>query len=141
MHFELSAANVDKPDLPAAEMMRRVGQFAGVGPVWATRAATFVEKARLFPGVGFVVGFDTAVRLIDPRYYAGDPARRDEVLRELLAAGCRVLVGGRVDAGGAFREWADGLVGGEFAVLFAVIPAAEFRADVSSTQLRGERPV
>jgi hypothetical protein len=131
VHFELSTANVDKPDLPAAEVARRAAQFAGIGPVWATRAATFVEKAVLFPGVAFVVGFDTAARVIDPRYYAADPGRRDEVLRTLAAAGSRFLVGGRVDAAGDFRQWADAWGG-----LFEVIPEAEFRADVSSTQLR-----
>ena len=136
VHFELSAANVDKPDLPAAEVERRTAQFAGIGPVWVTRAATFVEKARLLPGTGFVVGFDTAARIIDPRYYADDLGQRDAALRELVAGGVRFLVGGRVDAGGRFREWAADLLAGEFAGLFAVIPATEFRMDVSSTQLR-----
>ena len=130
VHFELSAANVDKPDLPAAEVERRVGQFAGVGPVWVTRAATFVEKARLLPGVGFVVGFDTAVRVIDPRYY-GDAAARDAALRELADLGARFLVGGRLCGDGAFRQWA-----GDHPHLFEVIPEAEFRVDLSSTQLR-----
>ena len=133
VHFELSAANVDKPDLPPAEVERRVGQFATVGPVWVTRAPTFVEKARLFPGVAFVVGHDTAVRVVDPKYYGGETAR-DAALAELLACGVRFLVGGRVDAGGTFREWV-----GDRGGLFEVIPEGEFRADVSSTQLRGSR--
>lgn len=138
VHFELSAANADKPDLPAAEVDRRVRQFAGVGPVWVTQAATFVAKARLVPGVGFVVGFDTAVRVIDPRYY-GDVGCRDAALAELLAAGARFLVGGRVDPTGAFRQWSADLLAGRFAELFEVIPEAEFRVDVSSTQLREQR--
>ncbi len=133
VHFELSAANVDKPDLPAAEVERRIGQFAGVGPVWVTRAPTFVEKARLFPGVAFVVGHDTAVRVADPKYYGG-AAARDAALAELLACRVRFLVGGRVDAAGLFRQWA-----GDVGELFEVIPEAEFRVDVSSTALRGER--
>ncbi|HEX4609881.1 MAG TPA: hypothetical protein VH092_16920 [Urbifossiella sp.] len=128
--FELSVANVDKPDLDPAEVDRRVAQFREVGPVWVTRAPTFAEKAELFPGAAFVVGYDTAVRLIDPRYYANDPDRRDAALARIAAAGCRVVVGGRVDAGGVFRTW-DAAAG-----LFVALTEADFRADVSSTRLR-----
>ncbi|MFO0849586.1 MAG: hypothetical protein U0871_13665 [Gemmataceae bacterium] len=132
-------ANVDKPDLPPDEVARRVAQFAGVGPVWVTRAARFVEKAAVFPGATFVLGWDTAVRLIDPRYYAGDGGLRDAALRTIRAAGCRVLVGGRVDQGGAFREW-DGVgLPAELQRLFDFIPEAEFRVDISSTDLRQNR--
>ncbi len=136
VHFELSAANVDKPDLPAEEAARRVRQFLGFAPVWLTRAATFERKADLFPGAAFVLGYDTAARLIDPRYYAGDPGRRDVALRKLLDCGCRVLVGGRVGADGLFRAWDGSGLTDEFRPLFEAIPEHEFRADVSSTELR-----
>lgn len=133
--FELSVANVDKPDLDTAEVERRVAQFRDVGQVWVTRAPTFAEKAELFPGAVFVVGYDTAARLIDPRYYANDPARRDAALERLATAGCRVVVGGRVDAGGVFRTWD---AAGPFADVFVALTETDFRADVSSTRLRGE---
>lgn len=138
VHFELSVANVDKPDLTTAEVARRLGQFDGFAPVWVTRAAGFAAKADLFPGAAFVLGWDTAARLVDPRYYAGDPDRRDAALRTLLAAGCRVVVGGRADAGGAFRVWDVAALAAEFRGLFDVIPEDEFRADVSSTGLRAK---
>ncbi len=128
VHFELSITNVDKPELLADEIERRVGQFVGVGPVWITRAAGVLAKSVLFPGTAFVVGFDTAVRLIDPKYYRGE-AGRDGALRTLAERGCRVLVGGRTDGNGVFRAW-------EAGGLFEVIPEGEFRADVSSTQMR-----
>lgn len=134
--FELSRANVDKPPLSDDEVARRVGQFRGVGPVWVTAAPTFAEKAQLFPGVAFVLGYDTAERLVDPRYCGGDPAARDAVLRGLLAAGCRVVVGGRVGPDGAFRVWDAGAAGEEFRGLFVPLTEADFRADVSSTALR-----
>jgi hypothetical protein len=137
VHFELSVANADKPELPREEVERRVAQFAGVAPVWVTRAATFGEKADLFPGAAFVLGWDTAVRVIDPKYYGGE-AGRDAALGKLLACGCRLVVGGRVDAGGAFRVWDGGGVAGEFAGLFVALAEADFRADVSSTGLRGK---
>jgi hypothetical protein len=133
VHFELSTTNVDKPELPADEVARRLATFVGVSPVWVTRAATFEAKADLFPAAAFVLGFDTATRLIDPKYYGGESGR-DAALRKLLDRGCRVLVGGRVDAAGVFRVWDD--LRPTFRELFEVIPEGEFRADVSSTELR-----
>ena len=134
VHFELSVVNADKPELPREEVERRVAQFAGVGPVWLTRAATFEAKADLFPGAAFVLGWDTAVRVIDPKYYGGE-AGRDAALRKLLDRGCRLVVGGRIDAAGAFRVW-DGGLAEEFAGLFVAMAEADFRVDVSSSELR-----
>jgi hypothetical protein len=135
VHFELSVANADKPELPREEVERRVAQFAGVGPVWVTRAPTFIQKAELFPGAAFVLGWDTAVRVIDPKYY-GSERGRDAALRATLERGCRLVVGGRVDASGAFRTWDGGGLGEEFAGLFVALGEVDFRVDVSSTQLR-----
>jgi hypothetical protein len=137
VHFELSVVNADKPELPREEVERRAAQFAGVGPVWVTRAPTFAAKAELFPGAAFVLGWDTAVRVIDPKYYGGE-VRRDAALRSLVERGCRLVVGGRVDASGAFRTWGGG-VESEFAGLFVALAEEDFRADVSSTQLRARQ--
>jgi hypothetical protein len=136
VHFELSVANADKPELPRDEVERRVAQFAAVAPVWVTRAATFGEKADLFPDTAFVLGWDTAVRVIDPRYYGGEAAR-DAALGKLLDRGCRLVVGGRLDAAGAFRVWDGGELTG-FVELFVALAEADFRADVSSSALRGK---
>jgi hypothetical protein len=138
VHFELSVTNADKPDLAPEEVTRRLARFVGVAPVWVTRAATFEAKADLFPGAAFVLGHDTATRLIDPKYYGHDPARRDAALRKLLARGCRVVVGGRADSGGAFRTWTGAELSDEFAGLFVPLAEADFRADVSSTEVRGK---
>src|SRR5690242_20225890 len=70
--FELSIANVDKPDLPDDEVRRRLEQFRGRAAVVVTRAPTFVQKAELFPGATFVLGADTAARVVQPRYYCSD---------------------------------------------------------------------
>ena len=135
VHFELSAVNADKPELPQAEVERRVAQFATVGPVWLTRAATFVQKADLFPSAAFVLGWDTAVRVIDPKYYSGEHGR-NAALRKLMACGSQLVVGGRIDATGTFRVWDGGGLVNEFADLFVPLTEADFRADVSSTELR-----
>ena len=75
IHFELSITNADKPELPLPEVERRLAQFTAVGPVWLTRAATFEQKAAPLPGAAFVLGYDTAVRVIDPKYYGGEGPR------------------------------------------------------------------
>jgi Cytidylyltransferase-like len=132
--FELSIANVDKPPLDRAEIERRLHQFADNAPVWLTRAPTFVEKARLFPGVVFVVGADTAARILSPRYYRD--ANLDAALSEIRAYGCRFLVAGRVDGNGTFLNLDDLLLAVAYRDLFDAIPAEVFRMDLSSTQLR-----
>lgn len=136
VHFELSIANVDKPELSDDETSRRVQQFAAFAPLWLTRAPTFAQKAELFPGTVFVLGWDTAIRIIDPKYYGHEESRRDAALRKLLDLGCRLLVGGRIDASGQFREWETPDFALRFTELFERITEAEFRVDVSSTELR-----
>lgn len=133
--FELSATNVDKPGLPPETLARRAEQFAGFAPLWVTAAPTFLEKAALFPGCAFVVGHDTALRLIDPRYAGGTESGRDAALRALLAAGARFVVGGRL-GGGRFQTWDAGQLAGRFAGLFVALTEADFRRDISSTELR-----
>src|SRR5216683_7133934 len=48
--FEISVTNVDKPPLARETVRQRLAQFAWKSPVELTRAPTFVEKSRLFPG-------------------------------------------------------------------------------------------
>ncbi len=136
--FELSVSNVDKPPLTNAEVRQRVEQFRGSGPVILTRAPTFLEKARLLPGCTIVLGWDTAIRLVHPRYYGDSDEAMKAALTEIGALGCRILVAGRLD-GDRFRGLSDVAVPPEHAHLFQEIPEADFRADISSTELRGPR--
>jgi hypothetical protein len=137
VHFELSISNVDKPDLAEDVIQQRAAQFASVGPLWLTRAPRFAEKAELFPGAWFVVGYDTAVRMLDPRY-SGSEAARDAGLLRLWELDCRVLVGGRVDTSGTFRTWKEQAerLSRQQAMLFEELPEEDFRVDISSTALR-----
>ena len=134
--YELSVVNVDKPPLEVAEIQRRLAQFRGIGSVVLTGAETFQKKARLFPGCGFAIGWDTATRLIEPRYYGDSEAAMLTALAEMWASGCRFAVAGRADAGGVFRTLADVNLPGGFHPLFLDIPERAFRADVSSTAIR-----
>ena len=67
--FELSVMNADKPPLPEEIALDRIAQFAGRYAIFAGNAPTFVEKARLYPGTTFLVGYDTAARILQTRYY------------------------------------------------------------------------
>jgi hypothetical protein len=134
--FELSVANVDKPDLDIDEVRRRVQPFCWQAPVWLTRAPRFVQKAKRFPGAVFVVGVDTAMRVVSPRYYDNDEARLRQALAEIRAQGCRFLVACRVDSQKRYLSLRDAAVPAEFTALFTEIPPEHFRFDVSSTELR-----
>jgi hypothetical protein len=136
--FELSIANADKPPLADEEVRQRVCQFAGHAPVWLTRAPTFAEKAELFPGAVFVVGADTAERVLQARFYSGNDAQLTEAMERLRALGCRFLVAGRVNAAGVFADLDDLKIPTSYRDLFSPISADDFRRDVSSTQLRGQ---
>jgi hypothetical protein len=93
----------------------------------------------VFPGATFVVGADTIARIADARYYSRDAARRDEAIGQLAAAGCRFLVFGRQIARG-FQTLPDLPLAEPLRRLCDEVPRAEFRADISSTELRGSAP-
>ena len=70
--FEISAANVDKPPLESAEIQERTTQFKGKANVLVSMAPLFSQKSALYPNSSFVIGYDTARRLVDPKYYGNN---------------------------------------------------------------------
>ena len=136
--FEISVTNVDKPPLAAAEVRARLAQFAWQARVELTRASTFLEKSRLFPGATFVVGADTAERLVATRYY-GDETRMVAALNAIAERGCRFLVAVRADTAERVRTLADVAVPPRFTHLFTPIPESRFRLDTSSSDIRARR--
>ena len=134
--FEISVTNVDKPPLAGETVRHRLAQFAGKAPVELTRAPTFVEKSRLFPGVTFVVGADTAERLFGAKYYGGDEARMQMAIEEIANSGGRFLVAVRIDAAGRVCGLNDIRVPRRYAGLFTEIPEHRFRVDTSSSEIR-----
>ena len=134
--FEISVTNVDKPPLTGDAVRQRLAQFAGKWPVELTRAPTFVEKSRLFPGTTFVIGADTAERLIAPKYYGDDEVRMHLALKEIANAGCSFLVAVRIDAAGRVRALNNIPVPQRHADLFTEIPEHRFRFDTSSSEIR-----
>jgi hypothetical protein len=134
--FEISVTNVDKPPLSGETVRHRLAQFAWKSPVELTRAPTFVDKSRLFPGTMFVIGADTAERLVAPKYYGDDEGRMHVALEEIANAGCSFLVAVRIDAAGRVRALKDIPVPRRYADLFTEIPEHRFRFDTSSSEIR-----
>jgi nicotinic acid mononucleotide adenylyltransferase len=137
--FEISVTNVDKPPLADETVRHRLAQFAWKSPVELTRAPTFLEKSRLFPSTTFVIGADTAERLVAPRYYGDDELRMHVALEEIANSGGSFLVAVRIDAAGRVRALNDIPVPRRHADLFTEIPEHRFRLDISSSEIRARR--
>jgi hypothetical protein len=134
--FEISVTNVDKPPLAGETVRHRLAQFAWRSPVELTRTPTFLEKSRLFPSATFVIGADTAERLVAPKYYGDDELRMHAALEEIANSGNSFLVAVRIDAAGRVRALNDIPVPRRYADLFTEIPEHRFRFDTSSSEIR-----
>ena len=135
--FELSLENVDKPPLERPDVTQRLSAMADV-PVLLTRAARFVDKADLFPGSWFVVGYDTAERVLGLSYYQNQ-RRRAAAMEHLRIRGVRFLVAGRLITQGdrtTYRGCSELPTSEETCDLFTDLPEDMFRVDLSSTEIR-----
>ena len=66
-YFEISIRNADKPVIDFISLESRLRSLRN-NLVVLTNAPLFIDKSLLFPGATFVVGFDTACRIVDPKY-------------------------------------------------------------------------
>ena len=137
--FEISIVNADKPPLRYAEIERRLASFRGRHNVVLSREPRFVDKAAIYPGCVFVLGYDTAARLLDPRFYTGEHGVTN-ALAAIRKHGCRFMVAGR-ERDGVFRTLADLQLPADYRDLFIELPATVFRSDLSSTAIRAQQPV
>jgi hypothetical protein len=136
--LELSVTNVDKPPLDIIKLERRLLQLRGRFNTVLTCAPTFLEKAELFPGAWFAMGYDTVVRLLSPAYHDDVPA----MLSRFQTLETRFVVGGRLHQG-SFQSLESLDIPPVNKELFIPIPETLFREDISSTEIRAEkkRPV
>lgn len=139
--FEISVQNVDKPQLERGALNVRTKSITQEGrAVIVTNAPRFTEKSAILPGATFIIGYDTAVRLIDPKYYpdhsSGTPDPVEDSLNIISANGCSFIVVGRIDSDGEFKVLQDIPIPGRFKHLFEGLSESEFRSDLSSTEIR-----
>ena len=135
--FELTLVNADKAAIALPEAQRRAAQFAGRAPLLLSRVPLFAAKAALFPGAVFVVGVDTAARLVDRRFYGDSAAAMQRALADVARYGCSFLVAGRL-VEERFRTLADVTLPLPPALrsLFRELPEESFRCDLSSSEIR-----
>lgn len=132
--FELCVRNVDKPPLNYADIQARVQGLPDDRRIWLTTTPRFTDKAERFPGACFVVGVDTLVRIAEPRYYGGEPARA-AAMAHIAASGCHFLVFGRM-LDGQFATGTDTALPDDLAALCRHVDEQTFRHDLSSSELR-----
>jgi nicotinic acid mononucleotide adenylyltransferase len=137
LFFELPLVNAAKGQIQPEETLRRSAQFIGFAPLLLTQAPLFSQKAELFPNSVFIVGADTAMRLLQPRFYHDDPAEMFAAFDTIQRQGCHFLVAGRVEPDeDHFLTMADVDIPAGYQDLFEQIPEADFRLDISSSEIR-----
>jgi nicotinic acid mononucleotide adenylyltransferase len=134
--FELPIVNAEKKALSRSELERRLNQFMRSNRVAVSTTPLFAEKSRLYPNCTFLVGIDTAARLIDPRFYNHNESTRDAALATMLSHNCKVLVAGRL-IDGLFKTLDDLTIPQSARELFTKLP--DFRADISASALRAKQ--
>lgn len=134
LSFEISLSNADKNKLSFYEIAKVIEQFEGKHDYILTNTPTFAEKARLFPKACFVIGFDTLVRIFDPKFYSSKEAMELK-LKNFLDSEINFLVFGRKIAS-KFKTLKDFSLPLEFKERFHEINENEFRDDISSSEIR-----
>lgn len=139
--YEISICNVDKPVLPKSTLLSRIKCFPPDNSFCVTVSPRFTEKSTILPGSIFVIGYDTATRLLDPQYYKQNHFNycSDAVVNALniiAENGCSFIVGGRINKSGQFKTLGDLKIPKKSRQLFELLPESNFRVDISSSEIR-----
>jgi len=160
--FEMSVTNADKPPLDSAEVQRRVDSFRNISNAnmpddWAillTNAPLFSQKTVILDNfiksygqsptkMTFVLGADTMVRILNPKYYGNDRDNMIAALEDMMQKGVHFVVGGRLEQGtGGIPKFVNGqevideLPDTMKDSMFTLLSEDDFRLDISSTELR-----
>ncbi len=133
--FELPLINAEKAPIDLAEARKRVVQFLGFDTLLLSRAPLFDQKAEFYPNSVFILGADTAARLVASRFYGNTSAGVEESLEHLRKFGAKFLVAGR-SSKDDFKTLDDIDIPATYRDMFSEIPETAFKMDISSTELR-----
>mmetsp|Transcript_12967 Transcript_12967/g.19758 ORF Transcript_12967/g.19758 Transcript_12967/m.19758 type:complete len:514 (-) Transcript_12967:134-1675(-) len=167
--FELSMTNPDKPPIPREDVIKRLNGFSSMENsilpenwgVLLTSAPLFAEKVPIlsdflpleressrgtYRKLTFVIGTDTMVRIIDPKYYDLSIPNMLKALESMKRKGVHFIVGGRVEQkkgvnDGSTAAFVDGLselqsLPDDLQGMFTILSEDEFRVDISSSEIR-----
>jgi len=129
--FEISIKNVDKSEVNFNDLMDRINQFKSLGKLVVTNSAKFEEKSKIFKESIFVIGYDTALRLVDNKYYNDDFRKSLKIIEK---NNCSFLVSGRF-INKKYKK-PNNINFEEYDYLFNILSEEKFRIDISSTELR-----
>ena len=129
--FEISIKNVDKSEINFNDLTDRINQFRSLGKLVVTNSAKFEEKSKIFKESIFVIGYDTALRLVDNKYYNDDFRKSLKIIEK---NNCSFLVSGRFINKKYKKPNNINFEGYDY--LFNILSEEKFRIDISSTELR-----
>ena len=132
--YEITVRNADKPAIDFISLEERLAGIAD-HPVWLTNTPTYAAKAELFPGATFAIGVDTIQRVGEVRFYEHRTELMHAAFDRFSELGCKFLVFGRLQAD-EFLTLSDITLPVGLGALCEEVPEAEFRLDISSTELR-----
>lgn len=129
--FQITAKTPHKEPLGVIEILDRLQRIRGRDVLILEKGATYLDKARMFPGTQFVIGTDTLARIMDPKW-GYDPK---DMLQEIDGLGVTFSISPRdfCDQVTAFKD-----VPKEYMHLFTVQPQ-HAHSGLSSTAIRSAR--
>ena len=130
--FEISLSNVDKNLISYEEVRFRLNQFIKLRDVIISNKATFIEKSSIYKNCKFVIGYDTAERVLDNYYYKDNIKKGLSLINKYK---CSFIVAGR-KLGKNFNTVKQLNIPKENLNMFQGLTEKDFRSDISSTQLR-----
>ena len=133
--FELPIINAEKADIDLIEALKRTRQFLGKANLYLTQASLFSDKTTIFPKSTFIIGADTAIRLLETRFYQDSEEQMLASFDILRQAGCCFMVAGRL-VKGQFINLKDIEIPKDLKNLFIELPEDNFRLDISSRGFR-----
>lgn len=160
--FEMSISNADKPVMEQMEVIRRVNLFSSSSHLdmpddWAvllTASPLFTHKVALVnrmviqdyrhSRLVFVIGTDTLVRLLNPKYYDNNDSTMLAAIRDMKLKGVHFIVGGRLEQIQQSKVFISGKeqvqsMPEDIQNMFTLLSEEEFRMDISSTEIRNKQ--
>lgn len=94
-YYELAIQNADKGKIALDIILDRCAQFSGKSSFILTREPFFINKARLINNSSFIIGYDTAIRVVNEKYYNNSKKEMIDELNQFKEYKSDLLVCGR----------------------------------------------